>query len=85
MCKYYTAKPTSLELLPIPDFLNVRIHVDLFGLMLLADRNNKYILYINVPFIKYAVVLSIPNKEADTVTIQWFCKFGIQMEEKNSS
>jgi transposase InsO family protein len=46
-----------------------------------AQRKSAYILCITDAFTKYAVVTSIPNKDAQTVAKaifeQWFCKFGI--------
>jgi transposase InsO family protein len=49
--------------------------------MLTADSNKKFVLCITDAFTKYAVVISIQNKNAETVadTIfkEWFGKFGI--------
>ncbi len=74
-------KPTPLAPLPIPERPNWRIHADLFGLMLTADSNKKFVLCITDAFTKYAVVTSIQNKNAETVADaifkEWFCKFGI--------
>ncbi len=46
-----------------------------------ASRKSAYILCMTDAFTKYAVVTSIPNKDAQTVAKaifeQWFCKFGI--------
>ncbi len=74
-------KPTPLAPLPIPERPNWRIHADLFGPMLTADSNKKFILCITDAFMKYAVVTSIQNKNAETVADaifkEWFCKFGI--------
>jgi Integrase zinc binding domain/Integrase core domain len=74
-------KPMPLHPLPIPERPNWRIHADLFGPMLTADSNKKFVLCITDAFTKYAVVTSIQNKNAETVadTIfkEWFCKFGI--------
>ncbi len=67
--------------LPIPDTPNTRIHADLFGPMMDASRKSSYILCITDAFTKYAIVTSIPNKDAQTVAKaifeQWFYKFGI--------
>ncbi len=43
-----TNKPPLLQPLPIPDRPNIRIHADLFGPMLAAGRQHKYILCRNV-------------------------------------
>ncbi len=65
----------------MPDQPNIRIHADLFGPMLAAGRQHKYILCITDAFTKYAIVTPVENKEAETVAkaifSEWFCKFGI--------
>jgi hypothetical protein len=57
---------------------------DLFGPMLAANKNQKYILCITDAFSKYVMVSAIPNKEAGTVAAkilnQWFCKFRIPVQ-----
>jgi transposase InsO family protein len=79
--KKSTNKKTPLAPLPIPDRPNLRIHADLFGPMLTADSNKKFVLCITDAFTKYAVVTAIANKEAETVADaiyrDWFAKFGI--------
>ena len=79
--KSSTDKPPLLHPLPMPDQPNIRIHADLFGPMLAAGRQHKYILCITDAFTKYALVTAIENKEAETVAkaifSEWFCKFGI--------
>ncbi len=79
--KRATTKPTPLQPLPISDRPNWRIHANLFGPMLTADSNKKFVLCIMDAFTKYAVVTSIQNKNAETVANaifkEWFCKFGI--------
>ncbi len=79
--KKSTDKPPPLQPLPNPNHPNVRIHADLFGPMLAAGRQHKYILCITDAFTKYALVTAIENKEAETVAKaifnEWFCKFGI--------
>jgi hypothetical protein len=60
-------KPLPLHPLPIPDQPNIRIHADLFGPMLAAGCQHKYILCITDAFTKYALVTAIKNKEAETV------------------
>jgi transposase InsO family protein len=56
-------------------------HADLFGPMLTADSNKKFVLCITDAFTKYAVVTVIANKEdetvADAIYRDWFAKFGI--------
>ncbi len=79
--KSSTGKPPLLQPLPIPDRPNIRIHADLFGPMLAAGRQHKYILCITDAFTKYAMVTAVENKEAETVAkaifSEWFCKFVI--------
>jgi hypothetical protein len=65
--KSSTNKPPPLQPLPIPDRPNIRIHADLFGPMLAAGRQHKYILCITDAFTKYAMVTAVENKEAETV------------------
>ncbi len=64
--------------LPILDRPNLRIHTDLFGPMLTADSNKKFVLCITDAFTKYAVVTAIANKEAETVA------YAIYKDSQNS-
>ncbi len=66
--KKSTDKPPPLQPLPNPNRPNIRIHVDLFGPMLAARRQHKYILCITDAFTKYALVMAVENKEAETVS-----------------
>jgi hypothetical protein len=75
--KKLTNKQTPLAPLPIPDRPNIRIHADLFGPMLTADSNKKFVLCITDAFTKYAVVTAIANKEAETVRMP-FSRTGLQ-------
>ncbi len=59
--KWSPTKPTLLSPLPIPECPNWRIHADLFGPMLTADSDKKFMLCITDAFTKYAVVKSIQN------------------------
>jgi len=78
--KKSTDKPPSLQPLPSPERPNIRIHADLFGPMLAAGCQHKYILCITDAFTKYTLVMVVENKEAETVAKaifnEWFCKFG---------
>jgi hypothetical protein len=60
-------KNQPLVPLQIPDTPNLRIHADLFGPMVDASRKSAYILCFTDAFTKYAVVMSIANKDAQTV------------------
>jgi len=77
----HLTKPTLLSPLPILECPNWRIHADLFGPMLTANSDKKFMSCITDAFTKYAVVTSIQNKNAKTVADvifkEWFCKFGI--------
>lgn len=79
--KQSTEKTTPQKSLPILDKPNLRIHVDLYGSMIAAKSNKKYVVYIPHAFTKHAVVTAITNKAAERVTgalfKAWFCKFGI--------
>jgi len=83
-----TNKRTPLAPLPIPDHPNLRIHADLFGPMLTADRNKKFVLCITDTFTKYAVVTAIANKEAemeaDTIYRDLFTKFRIPVQRNTN-
>jgi len=82
--KKSTDKPPLLPPLPNPNYPNVRIHTDLFGPMLAAGHQHKYILCITDRFMKYPLITAIENKEAETVAKaifnKWFCKFGILVQ-----
>ena len=83
------AKPLPLQTLPTVDSPNYRIHIDLFGPLKTSEHGNKMILCITDAFTKYAEVVAIPDKTAETVAnelmIQWFCRFGtpIQIHSDN--
>jgi hypothetical protein len=62
--KKSTNRQTPLAPLPILDRPNLRIHADLFGPMITADSNKKFILCITDAFTKYAVVAVIASKDA---------------------
>ena len=83
------AKPLPLQTLPTVDSPNYRIHIDLFGPLKTSEHGNKMILCITDAFTKYAEVVAIPDKSAETVAnelmVQWFCRFGtpIQIHSDN--
>ncbi len=52
--KKLTNKQTPLAPLPIPECPNLQIHADLFGPMLTADSNKKFVLCIMDAFTKYS-------------------------------
>jgi hypothetical protein len=89
-----TNKRTPLAPLPIPECPNLRIHADLFGPMITADSNKKFVLCITDAFTKYAVVTAIASKDtemvANAIYTDWFSKFEYQpkfipKEEMNAS
>jgi hypothetical protein len=78
------AKPLPLQTLPTVDSPNYRIHIDLFGPLKTSEHGNKMILCITDAFTKYAEVVAIPDKTAETVAnelmVQWFCRFGTPVQ-----
>jgi hypothetical protein len=87
--KKSTAKPLPLQTLPTVDSPNYRIHIDLFGPLKTSSQGNKMILCITDAFTKYAEVIAIPDKHAETVAnelmIHWICRYGtpIQIHSDN--
>ena len=73
-----------LKPLPNLSLPNQRIHADLFGPLKTSEKGKKFILVITDAFTKYAELIAIANKEADTVTEaifnNWICRFGIPAE-----
>jgi hypothetical protein len=65
------------------------VHADLFGPMITADSNKKFVLCITNAFTKYAVVTAITNKDAelvaDAINKEWFSKFGIPAQTHTDS
>jgi hypothetical protein len=82
--KKSTNKWTPLAPLPILDHPNLQIPADLFGPMITADSNKKFVLCITDAFTKYAVVTAIASKDAETVAdaiyADWFSKFRISAQ-----
>ena len=82
--KKSNAKHVPLQPLPIVDQPNQRVHVDLFGPLKTPHGQKKYILCITDAFTKYAEVVAIDNKQADTVADQilsnWICRFGVPVQ-----
>ena len=77
-------KPDLLTPLPICTEPNQRIHADLFGALKTSGKNKKFVLTITDAFTKYAELVAIPNKEAETVADAIFsfyiCRYGIPVE-----
>jgi len=73
--KKSTDKPPPLQPLPNPTRPNIRIHADLFGPMLTAGRQHKYILCITDTFTKYVLDTAVENNEAETVAKAIFSKW----------
>ncbi len=70
--------------LPILDQPNLRVHADLFGPMITADSNKKFVLCITDAFTKYAVVMAIASKDAE-ILADADAKQGIVFEIRHSS
>ena len=73
-------KPALVSPLPQCTQPNQRIHVDLFGFLVVFGRGKKYILCITDAFKKYVELVAIDNKEAATVAEaifeKLFCRYG---------
>jgi IS30 family transposase len=82
--KKCTNKWTLLAPVPIPDRPNLRVHAYLFGQMITANSNKKLVLCITNAFTKYAVIMAIASKDAETVADaiykEWFLKFSTHMD-----
>ena len=74
--------PAPLKNLPICEAPNERIHIDLFGeLKRTSPEGNKYIMVMTDAFTKYAELVAIPDKKADTIAKaffeRWICRFSV--------
>ncbi len=73
--------PGTLRPLEIADAPNMRVHAELFGPLKTSGDGNKYILVITDSFTKYAELVAITNKEAETVAKaffeRWICRFSV--------
>jgi hypothetical protein len=76
--------PALLSSLPQPTEPNQRVHYDLFGPLKISDSDKKFILCMTDALTKYVKLVSLPNKEATTVTdailSKWFCHFGMPLD-----
>jgi hypothetical protein len=85
------AKPTPLQPLPTVDQPNQRVHIELFEPLKTSEQGNKMVLVMTDAFTKYAEVIAIPDKQAETVAMEifthWICRFGspIQIHSDNST
>jgi hypothetical protein len=77
-------KPHLLQPLPQCTAMNQRVHFDLFGPLKVSQNGKKFVLCITDAFTKYAEMIAIDNKEAETVAKQifekWICRFGTPLE-----
>ena len=77
-------KPHLLTPLPQCSEINQRIHVDLYGPLKDSESGKKYVLVMTDAFTKYAEVVAVANKEAQTVGLAIFniliCQFGCPLE-----
>jgi hypothetical protein len=64
--------------------LNQHVHADLFGPLKMRDSGKKFILCMMDALTKYVELVSLPNKEADTVANaifdKWYCRFGAPLD-----
>ena len=56
----------------IPDTPNERVHLDLFGPLQTSSKGHKFVLVITDAFTKYAVLVPIPTKSAESVAKAFF-------------
>jgi transposase InsO family protein len=70
-----------MQPLQIPKEPNMRLHVDLFGPLKDSERGKKYILVMTDAYSKYAVLVALPDKMAETVGQaifdSWICRFSV--------
>ena len=66
--------------LPIPDRPGVRVHADLFGPIRASESGKHYLLVITDAWSKYAEVVALTSKDAETVGDAifdtWICRYG---------
>jgi Reverse transcriptase (RNA-dependent DNA polymerase)/RNase H-like domain found in reverse transcriptase/Integrase zinc binding domain/Integrase core domain len=81
------AKPNpAAPLMSLPQCTepNQRVHADLFGPLKTSNSGKKYILCITDAFTKYAELVALPDKEANTVSHaifhRWICRHGSPLE-----
>ena len=76
-----TLPPSNLQPLPLLSQPNQRVHADLFGPLRTSANGKKFILVMTDAFTKYAEIIAIHNKEAETVAeavfYHWICRYGI--------
>ena len=62
----------------------MRVHIDLFGPMKTSASGKKYIMCITDAFSRYAELVAIPDKTAETVAEalfqRWLCRHGLPLE-----
>ena len=72
-------KPSPMQSLPIPQAPNERVHIDLFGPLKTSEAGNKHIMVMTDAFSKYAELVAILDKSAETVgkafLEKWLCRF----------
>ena len=73
--------PAPLQSLPTCVEPNERVHLDLLGPLKTSTAGNKYIFVITDAFTKYAEVIALENKEAETIARgffeRWICRFSV--------
>jgi ribonuclease HI len=73
------SKPAPLQSLPLCTTPNERCHIDLFGPLKVSQGGNKYIMVMTDAFTKFAEVVAIEDKTAETVARaffeRWICRF----------
>ena len=63
---------------------NMRVHIDLFGPLKTSHSGKKYIICITDAFSRFAELVAIPDKTAETVGTalfeRWLCRHGLPLE-----
>ena len=82
--KFKHETKNSLNPLPQCSEPNMRVHIDLFGPMKTSASGKKYIMCITDAFSRYAELVAIPDKTAETVAEalfqRWLCRHGLPLE-----
>ena len=77
-------QPHILSPLPQCSAPNQRCHLDLFGSLKTSGSGQQFVLCMTDAFTKYVELVAIPNKEAETVGLQffnrWICRYGVPLE-----
>ena len=75
--------PSEIREMPIERLIGGRVHIDTYGEIPMDERGNKYILIFICAFSRYAKMVAVPSKDAQTVARAfvdcWVCTFGVPL------